>query len=202
MCKANDKLTLFSYSLGKLVELHKDFYRQSTQMNTVMSSDEALLSFSNTRIMKLLYCLCLESLGNDDENLRKDNLFGFFGAFSALPNGPVLLHVYEALDIVPGFVYKDGRFCQFRGPSDDVRSLVPKEFDEKYPGVVQMVDKAAEGLREHMAPGLFMDRSKLVELTHQLPLWQETFLYKIKKEMSTTPQDLKREYEAYTNLRA
>lgn len=198
MCRANDKLTLFSYTLRKLVEVHKDF----NQTGIPMSSDEALSTFSNTRIMKLLYCLCLESWElSDNKDYEKtpgwsDNLFGFFGTFSALPNGPVSLQIYGALDIVPGFVYKDGHYCGFRELTADVLN----DFKKKYPGAVEMVDKAVLGLRDHMSPEMFKDRNKLIELTHQLPIWQETFMFKPNKEMSISSYDLKLEYEAYKNL--
>ncbi len=104
MCKAQDKLVIFSYILGELIKLQKDMIPE----DSTKTNGEILKTFSNTRIMKLLYCVCLESLYTSDndvanENIDPNNLFEELGAFTAFPNGPVLLDIYKALDIIPGF---------------------------------------------------------------------------------------------------
>lgn len=202
MCKANDKLFLFSYILGRFVEIHREM---TVSNGNAMPSKEILQSFSNTRIMKLLYCLCLESLTNleepQGENIRinQNNLFEFFGAFSALPNGPVLLHIYNALDIIPGFRYEEGHFQE---QMLETQCLIPPKYRDRYEKIIHLIDNAVLGLQQNMKKELFMDRDKLVDLTHNLPLWKETFMYEANKEMSTTLQDLQREYEQYVLLRS
>lgn len=64
-----------------------------------------------------------------------------------------------------------------------------------------MVDDAIGRLKKNMNYELFKDREGLVDLTHQLPLWKETFMYKSNKEMSIAPQDLQREFQKYIELR-
>lgn len=172
------------------MHMHKSLY------HFPLSSEETLKTFSNTRIMKLLYCLCLESYGTGNKEYGEtpkptDNLFGFFGRFTALPNGPVLLSLYRELDIVPGFVYKDGHYlCE---KIDNVSDVLYSE----HPYAVVMVDNAICELHKHMDSELFKDRNKLIELMFKLPIWQDTFMYRIDKLMSIDSYDIKREYSAY-----
>ena len=108
MCRANDKLIAFSYVFDKFVEY------QRNEVTPHWSDSEIIQSFSNTRLMKLLYCLCLESIHKENElEFIETDLFSLCGEFSAFPNGPVLLDVYQSLDIVPGFRYENGRFVGY-----------------------------------------------------------------------------------------
>lgn len=182
MCKENDRLNAFSYALEELVKIHKEKYGLS-------SIQEALKSFSNTRIMKLFYCLCLESIVIKNEIVSSIGLFELFGCFYAFPNGPVLRDIYYILDKVPGFKYEDGHFSKYEdGHISDMG--VPDSYKI-------LINDSVFKLFNNLGSGLFNDRNKLVELTHKLPLWRDAFLYKANKEMSIDPKDLKKEYDRY-----
>lgn len=189
MCRANEKLIVFSYAFDKFIKY------QERVVTPQASIDEVFKSFSNTRLMKLLYCLCLESLVVDDSVddahlvMAKQNLFDFFGNFNALRNGPVLLDVYRALDIIPGFRYENGRFIGY----DEEEIKVPAKLND----IVGQIDQAFERLERNLPTSLFLDRDKLVSLTHKLPIWTNTFIYSSEKMMSIQADDLKQEYIIY-----
>lgn len=193
MCKANDKLIVFSYAFDKFVDYQKRVAISQT------SDDEVFKSFSNTRLMKLIYCLCLESLvdndevGDDDLVMAEYNLFDFFGNFNALRNGPVLLEIYRALDIIPGFKYENGRFIGF---NEETKIAIPTRLDY----IKTQINIAFDRLIKNLSVSIFMDRDKLVSLTHKLPIWTNTFIYSLEKIMSIQRGDLKQEYIVYRQL--
>lgn len=193
MCKANDKLIVFSYAFEKFINYQK---RIATSQ---AFDDEVFKSFSNTRLMKLMYCLCLESLvvndevGDDDLVMADCNLFDFFGNFNALRNGPVLLDIYRALDIIPGFKYEDGSFIGF---DEETKITIPTRLDY----IKTQINQAFDRLMKNLSVSIFMDRDKLVSLTHKLPIWTKTFIYSIEKTMSIQEEDLKQEYIVYRQL--
>lgn len=189
MCRANDKLIAFSYVFDKFVEY------QRNEVTPHWSDSEIIQSFSNTRLMKLLYCLCLESIHKEKElEFNETNLFSLFGEFSAFPNGPVLLDVYQSLDIVPGFRYENGRFVGYASKRvQDIQKLnnIIEKFDET-------LEISFRRLTARIGKELFGQREKLVELTHKLPIWIQTYLYAPKQNMSVNSHELLEEYEAYT----
>lgn len=186
MCKAQKKLKVFSYILGKFVELQKEKipdYRDKPE-------SEILETFSNTRIMKLLYCLCLESLYDPKGGINERNLFSILGAFTAFPNGPVVLDIYNALDIVPGFKYENGHFTT--KTSNQTIELSREDTD--------LIDNAIIRLKNRMSSDYFISRNKLIKLTHNLPIWIQTYIYNTNKEMTLDSAALNEEYTTYKNI--
>lgn len=193
MCKANDKLIVFSYTFDKFINFQKEI---ATSQGL---DDDVFKSFSNTRLMKLIYCLCLESLVVDDKvndhelNMTQSNLFDFFGNFSALRNGPVLMDIYRALDIIPGFKYENGSFVGF---NEETKIEIPPRLND----IKTKIDQAFDRLVKNTSTSILMDRDKLVSLTHKLPIWTHTFIYSLEKTMSIQREDLKQEYIVYRQL--
>lgn len=190
MCRANDKLIVFNYVFNKFIEYHK------SQEIKQMPESQVIETFSNTRLMKLLYLLCLEStkvkceVGESEFNSK--NLFDFFKNFRAFPNGPVLLDIYQSFDIIPGFNYIDGKFV---GRKENV-SIFPEQLNY----IKELIDISFDRLIKHIKFEIFASRDKLIELTHKLPIWVQTYIYSPKQSMSIEKEDLIEEYAAYSGI--
>ena len=190
MCKSNDKLIEFSYIFKCFFNYHKENIAQDA------TNSEIFETFSNTRLMKLLYFLCLESVnicgGDNDDSFEynSENLFKYFGQFCAMPNGPVLLDIYRAMDIIPGFTYENGGFVAFNKRDINHSNILNKS----------LIDRYFNAMISHMSNDLFRSRDKLVELTHDLPIWTNTFIYSSQKLMSIECDDLIDEYKEYRKL--
>ena len=187
MCIANEKLKYFSYILSQLINLQrrKDLHCE------LLNDSEILNRFSNTRIMKFLYCLCLESVDIKRDFDGKD-LFDIFDEFYAYRNGPVEVDVYGYLDIIPGFTYNNGRFENL------IRNEVSVLNDENY---TNLINKSIEGLNR-MSISTFNDQIKLIEITHNMLLWKEAYVYTNDKKMDLSKENLELEYQKYAEITA
>ena len=102
MCKIKSKLEVFRYILAKFVE-----YQMTLSSHENSNPPEEIIStFSNKRLMKLLYLLCLESVPSD---YSSGGLFDVFDNMIAYPNGPVEQDIYDGLGLIDGVKYENGR---------------------------------------------------------------------------------------------
>lgn len=179
MCNQQEKLPIFAYTLKSLVKLQLDYeYEQLGRASQKDYPEEeynrALEDFSNTRIMKLLYFTCLESVKEKDGKIDI-GLFKYFDDFHAYERGPVEVDIYMLLS-------------SSMASHDDVFSTVASELRE-------MIVKAVDGLKTKIKEDTF----KLVEWAHQLPLWNRARFDK-ENEMFINQWTLSSELATYKSL--
>ena len=157
MCKANRKLEAFRYILTKFVGRQKEL--------TPASSDgEIFSSFSNKRLMKLLYLLCLESVPFDDSDEK--GLFEIFDNMIAYPNGPVEQDVYDGLELIPEVKYENGKLVNL---SVEYSGSIEPRYRE-------MVNDAFKKLVQHIDEKIFLETERLINIVHSLYLWPKTYV--------------------------
>lgn len=183
MCKANRKLEAFRYVLTKFVAYQMKL--TSASSDKPMTRDETLSSFSNKRLMKLLYLLCLESISIEDEK----GLFETFNNMIAYPNGPVEQDVYDGLGLIKGAKYEDGKLLSF-DDNIDIRT----EHHNK-------IDAAFDKLVNHLQDDDFCNTERLINIVHSLYLWPKTYVSSSDKLMDVNNKDeLIKEKKAYEQL--
>lgn len=156
MCKANRKLEAFRYILTKFVGRQKELTPASSDM-------EVFSSFSNKRLMKLLYLLCLESVSSDCSDV---GLFNIFDNMIAYPNGPVEQDVYDGLRMISGVRCQDGKFIEL--PCHDNGILKRELYD--------IIDTAFEKLMNHIGGDSFSNTEYLIDIVHSLYLWPKAYV--------------------------
>lgn len=180
MCKANRKLEAFHYILTKFVTRQKELTPASSDM-------EVFNSFSNKRLMKLLYLLCLESVHPE----RSDKgLFNIFDNMIAYPNGPVEQDVYDGLGLIDGVKCQDGKFIEL--PYLDNKTL-KSEYSN-------MIDLAFDKLVNHLKGNSFSNTDYLINVVHSLYLWPKTYVSSASKKMDTKFPELEKEIKAYREI--
>lgn len=200
MCKLRRKLLLFDYVIGKLVDwqAQKDWKKQYNEL-TGIQIDEILATLSGKRLMKLLYFICLSSV-HEDTQKRQDSLFGIFDKYIAMENGPVEDSVYHNRGILLRYTFdnklklsdKYQEHFEFNYPdvnenaynqSDIYRVDILMEQlqnaknnkDSDGTNLMQyakMVDESIEYLRKKTTFP-FEEKEKLIQMTHELPLWNK-----------------------------
>lgn len=205
MCKAIDKMLVFSYMVDKLVDRqlnieNKNNDSSSSGMNNHQVKSAIIKTFSNTRVMKLLYLICLESYkiskkkGND-----KYNLFNLFNDFYAYPNGPVCLDVYNQLEKTEIYEYKDGAFTGEYKKDSSINKNV--ESVENFDYFNEVIDLSITYLLSDIGDETFLNRDKLVALTHKLPLWKHAYIYAKDYKLDVASKcSLNKELDAYEPL--
>lgn len=177
MCNFRKKKELFQYFVrkvvGRFLDINEDF-----QLKIEVPED-----FTNTKFMKLLYCLCLESYGEDTPSME---LFDVFNNMKAYPRGPLEVDIYNSLSTIDGLKYEDGRITEIA-----ISEVI--EQNEHY-----LIDHAVERLVERKL--LSKSADALIDITHQLPIWNETYNYVDDKRMKINFFSLEREWNAYKNL--
>lgn len=196
MCKANRKLEAFRYILTKFVAHQMKLASASSDKS--MSREDAIRSFSNKRLMKLLYLLCLESVPSDCSNV---GLFEIFDNMIAYPNGPVEQDVYDGLGLIKGVKYENGRLLSFNDNVDTREVLYNKEPYNK-------IDTAFKKLLNHIKGDCFSNTEYLINIVHSLYLWPKTYVSSsasktmdiaIKDEHLNFPE-LEKEIKAYKEI--
>lgn len=161
MCKAKVKLEAFTYILSRFVDYQREIDPASREKSYF---DEKLCeSFSNKRLMKLLYLLCLESVSIENNDI---GLFRIFDNMIAYPNGPVEQDVYDSLGLIQNAQYSNGRFKEL---PNTVINLSNNELKAK-------IDDAFEKLKLHLSINDFLDRESLINIVHSLYLWSKTYI--------------------------
>lgn len=156
MCNAQNKLEVFRYIITKFVARQKEL--------TPTSSDvEVFGSFSNKRLMKLLYLLCLESVPS---NCSDVGLFKIFDNMIAYPNGPVEQDLYDGLGLIEGIQYRDGKFIKL----PDRNTLIIDN------NIQKIIDNAFNKLVNHLKGDKFSDTEYLINIVHSLYLWPKTYV--------------------------
>lgn len=170
MCKAERKLEAFRYILTRFVAHQR--------VLTPASSDvEVFNSFSNKRLMKLLYLLCLESVPY--EGLDEIGLFKVFDNMIAYPYGPVEQDVYDGLWLIKGVEYKDGKFESL--PNEDNGGDIEHELQCS-------IDTAFDKLVDRLG-NTFLDTERLINIVHSLYLWPKTYVSSSDKSMDVNNKD-------------
>lgn len=204
MCKLRKKLLLFDYSISKMVEWENSYDKSLT-------TDECLLRFSGTRLMKCLYSLCLIST-KDKKNIN-ETLFSVFDNFVAYVHGPVendaynnrvfLLRytyrnerMYENKDYKPEFEYNYLLSKEKFNASDDILlSLIKEERIEDYQ---IMIDQSITALM-HYSNFPFRSIKELIALTH-LELWREACMTSSRKLDLANWEKLKKEVAEFESM--
>ncbi len=163
MCKAKLKLQAFSYVLVKLVELQKEMNPACSEE----SDQDVIQTFSNTRLMKLLYLLCLEGYENARADDRHVGSFFLFDRMLAYPNGAVEQDVYDGLPLIPHTTYNGEHFT-------DIDSETIKKESESLGECKNSIDNAAEQLRM-LKPEIFNNQNLLIDLVHRLYIWPKVY---------------------------
>lgn len=188
MCKYKTKLNAFGYILAK-------FVAHQLEIQVLQSSNEQLCSsFSNKRIMKLLYLLCLESISIDN---KKCGLFEIFDRMIAYPNGPVEQDVYDGLHLIPFTTYKDGHFIKLPN-LDECKDYY--KADQLEDSIKESIDNAFESLKCTLSNNEFFNRNLLIEKIHNLYLWSETYMFNSynERQMPVNNFDMiHKEYQRY-----
>lgn len=197
MCNQQEKLPIFAYTLESLVKLQLDY--EYEQLGCASQKDypeeeynRALKDFSNTRIMKLLYFTCLESVKGAGDNIDI-GLFRYFDRFRAYERGPVEVDIYMLLSMIPGFVYLSGR-CT----SVNLGKLVAVA-EQIGPDIQRKIKDAIEGVKRVLSKEVFCDTQKLVDRSHMLPLWN-TARFDEGNEMNIKPWTVGVEKAAFESL--
>lgn len=200
MCKLRRKLLLFDYIVEKLVDwqAQKNLEKHYNEL-TCVQIDEILATLSGKRLMKLLYFICLSSIHNDTQK-SQESLFGIFDKYIAMENGPVEDSVYHNRGILLRYTFdnklklsdKYQEHFKFNYPevdenaynkSDIYRINILREQLEnsrnnkesketnlmKY---AEMVDKSIQYLQTKTTFP-FENKELLIQLTHELPLWNK-----------------------------
>ena len=148
-----------------------------SEVGTLNESGQVVLdsTMTNTRVMKLLYCLCLESC-EYSKYFGGSNLFKFFTAFKAYPKGPLEVELYNNIGALAGVSYKDGR----------IESCEQYVIDETN-SIALMIRYICRSTRF----GILLNKSvdELVELTHKLFIWREAMVCSNDKVMRTDRDD-------------
>lgn len=167
MCIFNTKLKAFGYILSLFVahqiRIADEFYAME------LDDDKLCRTFSNKRIMKLLYLLCLESVSEKD---RDCGLFKIFNKMIAYPYGPVEQDVYDSLGFIPLTTYKDGQFTKLPDLENYLQE-VPLTDDVK-----NSIDVAFEKLAKSLSKDDFLNRDELIKKIHNLCLWARIYMFK------------------------
>lgn len=160
MCKANLKLQAFSYVLFKLVGLQRDMNPACREK----SDQEIIQMFSNTRLMKLLYLLCLEGYEEARRNDREGSFF-LFDRMLAYPNGIVEQDVYDALPLIPHTEYDGNHFI-------DIDSDILKKLENlpEYRWINNAVGRLG-----NLKSEIFNNQCLLIDLVHRLPNWRQVY---------------------------
>ena len=183
MCKANRKLEAFRYILTKFVEHQMKL--SSASSDKPMTREDAISSFSNKRLMKLLYLLCIESVSVEDGK----GLFAVFDNIIAYPNGPVEQDVYDGLGLIKGARYEDGKLLSFDYNTGDRTAFHDK------------IDTVFSKLVTHLKIDVFCDTEKLIDIVHRLYLWPKTYFSSSEKSMSVDNIDeLIKEKQTYEQI--
>lgn len=161
MCKAKRKLEAFYYILTKFVARQKKITSASSDESKFR--EQIIDSFSNKRLMKLLYLLCLESIPSDFTGI---GLFDIFDNMIAYPNGPVEQDVYDGLELIPDVQYNEGKFINL--PAVFNGSLETR--------CREMIDVAFEKLTQHINEEQFANTNYLIDIVHNLYLWPKTYV--------------------------
>lgn len=172
MCNQQEKLPIFAFTLKSLVELQLQYEngdsgleKKDSEKYSTEDYNRALKSFSNTRIMKLLYFTCLESVTEKEGKIENIGLFEYFDNFRAYDRGPVEVDIYMLLSKISGFLYEAGQYVAIN--MDEIKSVV----SQISPNVRNMVENAVAKLKEKFSKEIFTNTQKLVDRAHQLPLW-------------------------------
>jgi len=200
MCKLRRKLLLFDYIIEKLVDWQAqiEWQKQYNELKRVQIN-EILGTLSGKRLMKLLYFICLSSV-HEDTQRTQDSLFGIFDRYIAMENGPVEDSVYHNRGILLRYTFdnelklsdKYQEHFKFNYPDVDENAYNKadiyrvdilneqlqnpknnKEIDETNLTLyAKMVDKSIEHLRNKKTFP-FEDKELLIQMTHELPLWNK-----------------------------
>lgn len=185
MCHLSRKQILFNDLVYKLIDWHREICDDRMSTN-----DEILKNFGFIRLMKLLYFVCLQSV-NENVKSVDNTLFGVFDNFLPLENGPAEIDVYNNRSILPSLSF-DGSFLYekkqdierlklfysnlkgYEGESTGVLDyLIEKEDPKHRMGDYRtMIDNSIKELMKKGASFPFNDRQKLVDLSHELILWE------------------------------
>lgn len=166
MSITNKKINAFGYILTKFIIYQKEIE------SSIYSESDFCNKFSNKRLMKLLYLLCLESVSINEQDC---GLFNTFDRMIAYPNGPVEQDVYDGLHLVPFAVYQNGRFVKFPSTKECIDYYKTELFDIK---TKECIDDAFNKLKNTLSIKEFLDRDALIEKIHKLYLWTEVYLFR------------------------
>lgn len=211
MCLVKNKLLIYDYLVGKLVDWDSEV--QSC------SKERSLFNLTNVKLMKCLYAVCLMSV--KDKKRLEDTLFGLFDKFYAYPKGPVEFETYNNKSILLRYDlgydesskrlylkkcdnFRTEQLIMFQllddksvKPDDDTLN---KEINKNHLAeYAEMVDQSIVVLRKAKAFPKLNDVEALVELTH-LDLWQEAY-YSVNKRVDTRDlEKLQAECEKLRNI--
>ena len=167
MCIFNTKLKAFGYILSLFVAHQRRIAKEFCAME--LYDDKLCKTFSNKRIMKLLYLLCLESVSVKD---RDCGLFNIFNKMIAYPYGPVEQDLYDSLNFIPLTTYKDGQFTKLPD-LDEYLHEVALTVEVK-----NSIDTAFEKLAKSLTKDDFLNRDELIKKIHNLCLWSRIYMFK------------------------
>ncbi len=184
MCKAKLKLQAFSYVLLKLVELQREMDPACRDK----SDRDVIQMFSNTRLMKLLYLLCLEGY-NDAKTKEHIGSFFLFDRMLAYPNGPVEQDVYDGLSIIPHTKYDGDHFTDIDSnaiKSDQYLSTTYKHWIDNAIGNMQRLKD------------IFNNQNLLIDLVHRLYIWPKVYSsLSLSVVMPLTDDEISKELQIY-----
>lgn len=195
MCAIKNKLLIYDYLIGKLVD-----WDSEVQSCTKARS---LYNLTNVKLMKCLYAVCLLSVKGKER--IEDTLFGLFDYFLAYPKGPVEFETYNNKSVLLRYElgYEEAskrlylqecenfrleQIIMFQLPNDGsvkptdetLLSVIQKNRLEEY---MKMVDQSLEILKKAKDFPKLNEVDALVELCH-LNLWQEAY-YSVNKRVDT-----------------
>lgn len=150
--------------------------------------EEIISTFSNKRLMKLLYLLCLESVPSDYSSV---GLFDVFDNMIAYPNGPVEQDIYDGLGLITGVKYENGRIVDLK----DCGNINVSDF------ISQQIDDALKNLVDRIGLSKFTDTEYLINVVHSLYLWPKIYVSssdsKSMRFSKDNIQELKNEVKVY-----
>lgn len=207
MCKLRRKLLLFDYIIGKLIEWQAYLKYGGLGGDVAFTNlsayqiNECLTTFSGVRLMKMLYLICLKSVGDEIKNID-ETLFGVFDNYIAMPKGPVEDSAYSNRSVLLRYEFYNGvlklsetypEHFIFNYPdinktdfnTDDIHKTHIFNLEMKNPAnngageiplttYKKLIDQSVAELRE-MGNLPFENVNKLIDITHKLPLWNRFF---------------------------
>lgn len=214
MCLLRKKLLLFDYTIGKLIEWDREVNKRK--------AEESLLNFSNTRLMKCIYAICLMSVEGSKQ--LEDTIFKIFDDFVAYPKGPLEEEIYtnrsslirydvlynaelHKTRLIENKTYKEEFWVNYHlgleefttDSSKALFRLIEKEQGLK--NIIQKVDESIDKL-SNWANFPFNDRIELINSTH-LGLWYDAYYNSTDKKLITNDLELLKhelhEFKSYVN---
>lgn len=185
MCEFRRKGLLFRYFVQRISSALSSDYKTTGGNKEYV---EVPMAYSNTYLMKCLYFACLESSSEPNGNNDGMGLFQVFNNMKAYPRGPLEYDIYENLANIDGLVYEDGRISK-------VKVCTP-DFEEKENA--EQIREAVEKLKNRGI--LYMDTTKLVELSHKLDLWNDAYTFSSDRKIVITPNSVQKERLQYLSI--